>query len=196
MIIGDPAVFAIESVITVAYERLGVRGLGFFLIHVKGQSYGVREPDATMLACSLDEVERRIASRGKHVAPFVSWPQAREIAEAFSYACYALDQENKMFLDLRHAEFRQIITSSRIEWAPDGDEAFDDGSFVLQFDANDQVRLIAFRRFDNSYEPDPATLADVWLTARDYYRILQEWHDVFLSEWRSALKSPEPAGTF
>ena len=32
--------------------------------------------------------------------------------------------------------------------APDGDEAFDDGSYVLQFDVGDRVRLIAFKRPD------------------------------------------------
>jgi hypothetical protein len=58
MIVGDPSVFAIESEITRAYERLSFRALGYFVIYVCGRSYGVRAPDATMLACSFDAVEK------------------------------------------------------------------------------------------------------------------------------------------
>lgn len=45
MTIGDPAVFAVESQITSAYERLSLRALGLFVIHIQGQTYGVRLPD-------------------------------------------------------------------------------------------------------------------------------------------------------
>ncbi len=34
MIVGDPTQFAIESEITIAYDRLDLRGLGYFLIHL------------------------------------------------------------------------------------------------------------------------------------------------------------------
>lgn len=62
MIIGNPSIFAIESTITRAYERQSLRALGFFVIHVRGHCYGVRSPDSTFLACSYDEVLRRLAS--------------------------------------------------------------------------------------------------------------------------------------
>ena len=57
MIIGDPAIFAIESEITRAYKRLSLRAMGFFLIHVSGRTYGQSSPDSTMLACSFDAIE-------------------------------------------------------------------------------------------------------------------------------------------
>lgn len=41
MIVGDPTQFAIESEITIAYDRLDLRGLGYFLIHIEGYPYGV-----------------------------------------------------------------------------------------------------------------------------------------------------------
>ena len=44
-------------------------------------------------------------------------------------------------------------------WAPDGDEPFDDASYVLQFDVKDRVRLIAFKSSEG-YLHDPATLSD------------------------------------
>ena len=52
MMIGDPGISAIESEITQAYEPVSVRAMGFFVIHMGGRCYGVRRPDATMLARS------------------------------------------------------------------------------------------------------------------------------------------------
>ncbi|HEV3416160.1 MAG TPA: hypothetical protein VG056_05085, partial [Pirellulales bacterium] len=77
--------------------------------------------------------------------------------------------------------------SNRIVWAPDGDEAFDDGSYVLQFDVRDDVRLIAFKS-GGSDRHDPTALSDVRLPTDDFYLILQRWHDAFEAEWVSASK--------
>ena len=68
MITGNINTFAIESIITQAYERLSFRALGCFVIHIEGLRYGVYETDASMLACSYDEVKRRLADRGSHIA--------------------------------------------------------------------------------------------------------------------------------
>jgi hypothetical protein len=77
---------------------------------------------------------------------------------------------------------------------PDGDEAFDDRSYVLQFDVGDRVRLIAFRPMEGSCLHDPATLRDVWLVANDFYRILQDWLDAFEAEWASMPKVSDEGG--
>ena len=88
MIVGDPRVFAIESKITKAYERLSFRALGFFVIHVSGRRYGVHSPEATMLACSFDQVENRTARCGTHTTPFAAEISGGEIADAFLAAVY------------------------------------------------------------------------------------------------------------
>jgi len=188
MIAGNPLVFAIESGITNAYERLSFRALGFFVIHVGGRRYGVCEPDATLLANSVDEVGRRLAGRGSHTAPFADH-DAGAIAGAFRSAIYAEEQEESYF-GLPLSDFEGVIHSSRIMWAPDGDEAFDDSSYVLQFDVGDRVRLIAFRSCPNDLY-DHTTLSDVWLAADGFYRILGQWHDAFESEWESTPKTEE-----
>jgi hypothetical protein len=90
--IGSPSVLAVESSITRAYERLSCRALGFFVIHVGGRCYGGRSVDATMMACSFDEVESRIALRGSHSVPFASEPDAGKIADRFRSALYAEKQ--------------------------------------------------------------------------------------------------------
>jgi len=187
MIIGAPSIFALESGITQAYTRLSFRALGFFVIHVAGRRYGVYESDATMLANSFDEVNDRIAHRGKHIAPFAVETDAGKIADAFRRALYADDQMGELFLGIPQPKFVELIYSKHIIWAPDGDEAFDDDSYILQFDVNDRVRLIAFRSTKDGHY-DHATLSDVWLPANDFYRILQQWIDAFESEWTAMPK--------
>jgi hypothetical protein len=50
---------------------------------------------------------------------------------------------------MSEAQFTKTLHSNSLVWAPDGDEAFDDSSNVLQFDIADPVRLIAFKRPDS-----------------------------------------------
>ena len=206
MLIGDPSEFAIESCISIAYEELGARALGYFVIHIGGRCYGVREPDASWLACSFDSVEERIAQRGTHTAPFATEPDAGKIADAWRDAIYGPDQENEEFFGLPHAEFKNCFYSQNLDWSP-GDEEFDDGSNVFHFDLENRVRLIGFRlrRCENDYphnattlsayegefhryHHDPATLSDVWLEADKFYNILKNWRDAFEAEWRNAPK--------
>jgi hypothetical protein len=188
MTVGDPSRFAIESAITDAYERLSLLGLGFFVIHVGGRRYGVYSPDATMLACSLDTVEKRIAHRGKHTSPFATELDAGKIADAVRNAIYANeDERDESYFGVSRPEFEDLIRSNHILWAPDGDEAFDDGSFVLQFDVMDRVRLVAFTSGEN-YLHDPPTLRDVWLPAEEFYDVLQRWRKAFLAEWATMRK--------
>jgi hypothetical protein len=190
MMTGDPFTFAIESGITHAYERLGFRALGFFVLHLGGHRYGVHAPDASLLACSLGEVENRLARRGFHTAPFASEGDGGKIADAFGDAVYAPDQEGKDFFGLRQPEFSDLLYAKHLIWAPDGDEAFDDGSYVLHFDVGERVRLIGFRCGDG-YHHDPKTLRDIWLPASDYYGILQHWRDAFVADWQAMPKISE-----
>jgi hypothetical protein len=189
VIIGDPIIFALEWGITQAYECLSFRALGFFVIHVNGHRYGVHAPDATMLACSFNEVERRIAHRGTHTAPFAIEPDAGKIADAYRNAFFA-DEPKPSFFGIPLTEFSGLFHSdlNDLVWAPDGDEAFDDGSYVLQFDVQDRVRIIAFRSRQEDYPHDPTTLSDVWLMAENFYGILQQWHHAFESAWASMPK--------
>jgi hypothetical protein len=187
MVAGTPNTFAIESGITRAYERLGFRALGFFVLHLGGQRYGVHASDASMLACSLDEVEARLARRGSHIAPFATEVDGGKIADAFRDAVYAPDQEEKSFFGLLQPDFSGLLYAKHLIWAPDGDEAFDDGSCVLHFDVGERVRLIGFRCGD-AYHHDPKTLRDIWLPASDYYGILQQWRDGFVAEWEAMPK--------
>ncbi len=174
MTVGTPAVFAIESGISQWHERPSLLALGFFVIHVGGFRYGVYKEDATMLANSFNEVGRRIADQGCHSSPFALDPDAGKIADVVSRALYGDDQNDEAFFGMSRPEFSNLVSSKDLLWAPDGDEAFDDGSYVLQFDVEDRVRLIGFQR-PNGFFHEPTTLRDVWITAQQYYSTLQQW---------------------
>lgn len=186
MIVGNVAQLAIESGITRAYDRPGLRGLGSFVIRVMSESYGVNDPEATMLACSFDAVENRINKRGRHTAFFSTEPDAGKIADAFCKSVYT-NEPILGFEGVAPEVIEAAFNSGCIQWAPDGDEAFDDGSFVLQFDIEDQVRVIAFKRTSDG-NPDPATLKDLWMVSEKFYAVLQQWRDAFLAEWASLPK--------
>ena len=196
MIVGAPAVFAIESGITQTLERASLLALGFFVIHVGGFRYGVCEERATMLASSFDEVVRRIADRGHHNCPFALNPDGGKIADAVSNALYGDGPADEVFFGMSRAEFSGLVSSKDLLWAPDGDEAFDDGSYVLQFDVEDRVRLIGFQR-PRGLSHEPATLRDIWITAQQYYSTLKQWKTDFeadRSSLISAKDSPKALG--
>jgi hypothetical protein len=81
-------------------------------------------------------------------------------------------------------------SSKHIQWAPDGDEAFDDGSYVLQFDVGGEVRLIAFKRGPDGRH-DSSTLNDLWIASDEFYAVLRRWRDSFTEEWAALPKVAE-----
>jgi len=93
-------------------------------------------PEATMLAVSFDEVGRRLTRRGTHVADFSAAMEPGKLADIYRDAFFNVGNVGEL------KPFEDASSSSRIQWAPDGDEAFDDGSYVLQFDVEDFVRLV------------------------------------------------------
>jgi hypothetical protein len=191
MITGDPLIFAIESAITQAYARVSLRALGFFVIHLAAQRYGVYRPDATMLACSFDGVEQRLARRGMHTTSFAAEAEAEKIAQAVYQSLWGAEQEQEQCFGMSEPEFHELVYSSHLEWAPDGDKAFDDGSHVLHFDVEDRVRLIAFKVNEQGDGFIPNSLCEVWLPADHFYHVLRQWRDAFQAEWAALPKTLE-----
>jgi hypothetical protein len=190
MIVGNPSKFALESVITRAYDSLHFLALGCFLIHIQGRKYGVDSPTATMMGNSFEEVGDRIARRGMHNAPVAEEPDAFAVADAFRRAVYLDLEENGPYLGYTQDAFTTMIYTNHAVWAPDGDEAFDDSSYVLHCDVDDRVRLIAFQAIGpDSF--DAHSLRELWLSGDEFYDVLQEWHDSFAAAWAATPKSSE-----
>lgn len=174
MLIGDPSLFAIESEVLEWYDRPGQLALGFFVLHVGGRMYGVRERDATLLACSRDAIVRRLKEAGTHSIPAARLLGANEIARAYVNHVYGESSYSVTIDSLSTSDFVRAIETLDIVMAPDGDEAFDDGSKVLQFDDGQRVRLIAFLNEDS--EGDKViSLSDVSLDASVFYETLDRW---------------------
>lgn len=187
MIIGDPNVFALESEITIAYDSPGLRALGCFVIHLSGRPFGVRAPDATLLACSFDEVVRRIRHRGEHTATFAD-ADALGIATSFRHAVYQEEAPLITAVGIPPLELAELLNEKHLVWAPDGDEAFDDGSYVLHLDTPVGARLVGFKCHENGL-PDPATLSDLLVPADHFYSVLAEWIARFEDDWRRTAKA-------
>ncbi|HKN20506.1 MAG TPA: Imm42 family immunity protein [Terracidiphilus sp.] len=187
MMIGNPDAFAIESSIFEAYDSPGQMALGFFVFYVGGRRYGYREPDSTLIGTSFNGVRRRIADRGNHKSPLPSEADAAEIAAAVSHENSLDDMDDMRLYGIPWLQFFSALYSSGCVLAPDNEQGFDDGSYVLQFDEGDTVRLIAFHVTAN-YQFEAGSLRDVRLPQEDFYGILQEWHTHFEFEWRSLPK--------
>jgi hypothetical protein len=112
---------------------------------------------------------------------------ADEIAVAVRRSIYADCDEGELFFGLTQDQFAKTIGSVGLLWAPDGEEGFDDDSYVLHLEDENQVRLVAFKSVQD-YLIDPGSLCDVWLTLDSFYAILQSWHDTFMAEWKSLPK--------
>ena len=192
MIVGDRNLFAIESSITEALPSLGQRALGYFVIHILGKIYGVREPNASLLACSFDEVCARLARRGTHKVSYLSDIDAHLIVEAYLDAIYRNTARND-YCQRTRSEFSDDLYDVGAPWAPDGDEAFDDGSIILQFDVGDKVRLIAFQSEDWSVET-AHSVEDIWIDGHLFYGVLSEWSTLFAAQWAERVRDAKPEG--
>ena len=186
MIVGERGLFAIESEITRAVPNLSQRALGFFVIHVGGQTFGIKQPDASMMGCSFNEVNERLKRRGTHSTPILDDVGAGDVAQAYLDAIYR-DARRTDYFGLSGAKFVEAVYSNFVTWAPDGDEAFNDGSHVLQFDIGRRVRLVAFVNTDS---PDDmvGTISEEWLEAELFYDVLSRWSELFASEWANKLE--------
>lgn len=186
MIVGDSDIFAIECSITQVFPSSGQRALGYFVIYVRGKAFGVRAPNATLLACSFDAVKERLSRRGSYRMPYLSDIGAPSIVEAVVEASYG-DETRTDYFGRTGPAFRNDIRASDAQWAPDGDAAFDDGGHVLQFDIEDKVRLIAFHNVDHADER-AKSIVEEWIASDIFYGILRDWSETFEQEWSDRLR--------
>jgi hypothetical protein len=189
MNVGNPSHFAIESIISEAFERPSFLAIGYFVIHILGRRYGVATPDATLLACSFDRVNELISSRNAINARCLDHLSAGWIADAYRVEIFGADSaslESVPDSELLLNFINQNIAT--LQWAPDGDEAFDDGSFILQMNVGKDVRLIGFRCKSDGLH-DPSTLREIRIDQDSFYDILETWSRKFLLEWKSLPKN-------
>lgn len=167
MIIGKKDRFAIEIEITHIFNS--GQALGFLVLHVGGREYGVRARDATVLDFPMGHISDRLKRRGQHLAPFGGISEKEELVEALLGAQFGNPDPEFTFCGFTQNELDWQIGKARLDWSPDGDEAFDDGSHIYQFDVEDRVRLVACR---NCRE---RSISEIWLPDCEFYEILEKW---------------------
>jgi hypothetical protein len=188
---GNTASLAICSSVSHVFDSINHKALGSFQIAVAGRFFGLPDAEASMLGCSVDEVSRRIANKGRHTAFYSSTATASAIAKTIAAAIYGDDNAQDIFFGMARRNFLDSVYESYLIWAPDGDQAFDDSSVVLHFDVGDKVRIIAFHNEVNGI----GNLEEVWLSSDYFYRVLVSWRDAFvvaIQGWESSGRGAFP----
>jgi hypothetical protein len=148
--------------------------------------------DRTPPCWPAHSIQLSTASRATERTPRRLPSTSVEIANSFRNAIYSENQRESVF-GIPYKEFSSSFTKDQnnCQWAPDGDQAFDGGSYVLQFDVDEGVRLIAFKSDgnDGNCNSGPRSVSNVWLAAEEFYLILEKWRDTFETEWMSSPKS-------
>lgn len=191
MMVGDPERFAVESAIDIAYENLGLRALGWFRLYVSGRTFGRCEPCATLLANVLDSVSRRLGQRGRHTFEKFGNLTSVEVARGYLSIVYARGFCSSAELERMglSGDMDSTLMSLGLDFALDGDEAFDDGSNVLHLDEGDTVRIIAFKNEIEEAEV-LATVRELRMPAEEFYGTLATWRKSFADEWQRMPKNP------
>jgi hypothetical protein len=151
--------------------------LGYFVVYIQGQRYGVYEPDATLLGNSIGTVRQRVANMGSHTLGIsIDFPEKQLID--WYIKCYGdLLSPCRDILGDDGLKLWDEFNRNKILWAPDGDEAFDDGSHVFHFDFGRIVRLIGCTYVN--YLPIENSIRSICLPSSDFYEILDRWQASF-----------------
>jgi hypothetical protein len=130
--------------------------------------------------------------RGSHMDPF-NGLAAQLVSRVVRSVLYDdIDDDAKATPEYSVSDLRKLIHARDLLWAPDGDEAFDDGGHVLQFDVGDQVRLIAFKTKED--QGGTYDVSEAWIGSNPFYGLLSDWLNRFEAQRNEALRvvSPQP----
>jgi hypothetical protein len=184
ILVGDVNIIAVESYVDQFLPAKGQLGVGYFIIHVAGRVFGVKDRRASVLGNSYYEVCERIGRRGKHDLSFSGQVDAKELSLSVLNILYDRGFKKFPLSTELETEMERVLYTSNIIWAPDGDEAFDDGSHVLQIDEGRHARVIALV----NHETEDLTIdsiVELRISADEFYEILYSWSRKFEEEWRA-----------
>ncbi len=188
MIYGAVETFALESGVSAFLPELGQMAIGFFNIHINGRRHGVYDMEASLLASSYFRVTERLQEKGEHVLPSNMGKSSLDFVRSFRYLHYGINTIGADSEILNNGCDVDRVFDNNLMWAPDGDEAFDDGSHVFQIDEKDNmVRLIAFNNsLDEAEFVDSIT--ELYIESRRYYGVLEDWSTAFRTLWENSAK--------
>lgn len=164
---GDVRTFAIDTALHPECLRTHQEAFGRHQLWVGGQVYGRHDEDASCLAATFDNTVRIFQERGSFELPGPISPiEALELAHKVIF----LGDE------LLPMHLRPFINScgywSRRLLAPDGEEAFDDGAFVMPIEHRGDVIIAA--AFSNAHGLI-GPISEARMIADDFYQVLGGW---------------------
>jgi hypothetical protein len=175
--------FYLESFVDSYLPDIGQMAIGYFSISIDGRAYGVKRKDASLLACSYDAVVRRLKASDSHRLSFGDKHPAHFYVHELLRAHLGDSSYQRCFTDEEREEFVAKLFSHELWWAPDGDAAFDDGSYVIQMDYPNYVRVIGFKYLESQSET-LASISELRMDSGEFYDVLEEWSGRFLEDWR------------
>ncbi len=152
MLFGNKEKFAIEFEVKEIYHDKRFIGDGFFVVYIDGFMYGRKEDDATSFGCIRSTLKYFDVLQSPSKNPFNKY-ECYELCDKFYDTAYRMERRYK------EEEIKDFIKEAEITydkrenclldyWTP-MEEAFDDGSFVLQLNEGDSVRLLGFKTSDD-----------------------------------------------
>lgn len=179
MLFGDKKVFGIEFEVKELYHNKSFIGDGFFVVYIDGFMYGIREDDASSFGAILWTLKESCSSFIHMKNPFNNFEDF-EICDKFYDANYRSEnrypEKTKMDYDCTYlvkpgCDERDGNLANRflIYWAQ-MEEAFDDGSFILQINEEKYIRILGFKASAN-YDVENVHSAKVPI--EDFFSTLQ-----------------------
>lgn len=152
MLFGNKEKFAIEFEVKEIYHDKRFIGDGFFVVYIDGFMYGRKEDDATSFGAIRGTLRESHDSFFHLKNPFFHYKDF-ETCDKYYDCSYRLvnrytEDNLKDFRDVYKIGYEHNGERFIVSWAQ-MEEAFDDGSFVLQLNEGDSVRLLGFKTSDD-----------------------------------------------
>ena len=166
MIFGFKESFGIEIELNTFFHDDFI-GEGKFIVFINNISYGIDMPYATTFFCIKDELLKYYSESINADLKLTKY-SGIEIARSYygqNYSNIPLDAYDKDLLTL---------TKNLLTWSPES--AFDDGSYIIQIDEYDKIRLIGFKSCtkDERYIVDEKSITELRIEKSVFKQILNK----------------------
>jgi hypothetical protein len=176
MIVGNKFEFAIEYTIQEFYQSNFI-GDGMFIIYIENIVYGKIDERQTTFSGIIPSLGRR-AKEVNIVHDYLKNIDTMDLCDAWFQ--YSFQKENGTRID---ASVMKLISKYDIEWHT-MDEAFDDGSTVLQINEGNTVRLIGLK-YDTNYSDYKKSINYISLPTNVFCNTIEMFIESIKSDFRN-----------
>lgn len=145
MIIGDKQIFAIDFKIYTPIDNFFI-GDGYFLVYIDGFEYGIKKSNATVFGSIEWELKTEFMNHVNNENLELCGFSRQNICDVYYDKHYR--EINDFSIDDYEAISKTLEESPKSikEWSLE--TAFDDGSFVLQYNTKNEICLLGFKTYE------------------------------------------------